>query len=137
VIECNTNKRNTMNVSVFQTLWGGLGLWFPVYHPESTIVRRAPALELYKRVFLSLSPQTCTGIVPYVLPRSFCGWPRTSLHLLDEGHNHLIVVFYMEGKLQSGRFPSTPFVGVCESLKLLSRYISNLIFLGPLDEVNL
>jgi len=32
-------------------------------------------------------------IVPKVLPRSLCGWPRTSLHLLKEGHNHLIVRF--------------------------------------------
>ena len=32
-------------------------------------------------------------IVPYVLPRSLCGWPRTSLHLLEEGHNHPIVRF--------------------------------------------
>jgi len=40
------------------SLGGGLGLWFQVYHRESTIVRRAPALTLYKRVFLSLSPHT-------------------------------------------------------------------------------
>jgi len=33
-------------------LWGGLGLWFPVYHPESTIVRPAPALKLCERVIL-------------------------------------------------------------------------------------
>jgi len=32
-------------------------------------------------------------IVPNSLPRSLCGWPRTSLHLLEEGHNHLIVRF--------------------------------------------
>ena len=31
--------------------------------------------------------------VPDVLPRSLCGWPRTSLHLLEEGHNHPIVHF--------------------------------------------
>ena len=37
-------------------LWGGLGLWFPVYHP---IVRRAPALTLCERVFLFTSPYTC------------------------------------------------------------------------------
>jgi len=33
------------------------------------------------------------NIVPDVLPRSLCGWPRTSLHLLEEGHNHPIVRF--------------------------------------------
>jgi len=54
-------------------LWGGgLGLWVPVYHPESTIVRQAPAVTLYKRVFLSLSPHTCTlcsmfSLDPYVV----------------------------------------------------------------------
>jgi len=58
--ECNTNKSNIINVSVFRTLGGGLGLWFPFYHPKSTTVRRAPALTLYQRVFLSLSPHTCT-----------------------------------------------------------------------------
>jgi len=31
--------------------------------------------------------------VPDVLPRSLCGWPRTSLYLLEEGHNHPIVRF--------------------------------------------
>ena len=32
-------------------------------------------------------------IVPKVLPRSLCGWPRKSLHLLGEGHNRPIVRF--------------------------------------------
>ena len=32
-------------------------------------------------------------IVPNVLPRSLCSWPCTSLHLLNEGHNHTIVRF--------------------------------------------
>jgi len=45
---------------MYLTLGWGLGLRFPVYHPESTIVRRAPALTLYERMFLSLSPHTCT-----------------------------------------------------------------------------
>ena len=31
--------------------------------------------------------------VPNVLPRSLCSWPLTSLHLLEEGHNHPIVRF--------------------------------------------
>jgi len=30
-------------------------------------------------------------IVPNALPRSLYGWPRKSLHLLEEGHNHPIV----------------------------------------------
>jgi len=60
-------------------------------HAESTIVRLAPALTLYERVFLSLSSHV--HIVPNVLPRSLCGWSRTSLHLLEQGHNHLIVRF--------------------------------------------
>jgi len=81
-------------VFVFRTLGGGLGLWFPVYHPESTIVRRPPALTLNKCVFLSLSPHTPpVRIAPYVLPPSLCGWPCTSLHLLEEGHDNTIVRF--------------------------------------------
>jgi len=28
-----------------------------------------------------------------VLPQSLCGWPYTSLHLLEERHNHPIVRF--------------------------------------------
>ena len=32
-------------------------------------------------------------LVPNVLPRSLCGWPRTSLHLLQEGQIHPIVRF--------------------------------------------
>jgi len=43
-----------------------------------------------------LSISSHVHIVPNVLPRSLCSWPRTSLHLLDsveEGHNHPIVRF--------------------------------------------
>jgi len=32
-------------------------------------------------------------IVPDVLPRSLGGWPCTSMYLLEEGNNHLIVRF--------------------------------------------
>jgi len=32
-------------------------------------------------------------IVPDILPRSLCGWNRTSLHLLEEGNNNLSVRF--------------------------------------------
>ena len=70
VIECNTKKKYTINVSVFRSLGGCFGLSFPVYCSH-------------------------VHIVPYVLPRSLCGWPRTSLHLplLEEGHNYAIVRF--------------------------------------------
>ena len=40
-----------------------------------------------------LSISSHVHIVPNVLPRSLCSWPRTSLHLLGEGHNHPIVHF--------------------------------------------
>ena len=36
-----------MNESVLRTLGEDLGLWQPVSHPESTIVRRAPALTFH------------------------------------------------------------------------------------------
>ena len=42
-------------------------------------------------VRLSISSHVHT--VPDVLPWSLCGWPRTSLHLLEEGDNHPIVRF--------------------------------------------
>ena len=71
--------------------WGGLGLWFPVYHPESTIIRRAPALTLYEHVFLSPSPHTCTLCPTFSLDPSV--WPCKPLHLLEEGQNHPIVCF--------------------------------------------
>ena len=70
-------------------LWGVFGLWFPVYYPESTMVRRAPALTLCEHVLLTTTPYTC-ALCPMF---SLCGWPRTSLHLLEEGQNHLIVRF--------------------------------------------
>ena len=70
-------------------LWGVFGLWFPVYYPESTMVRRAPALTLCEHELLTTTPYTC-ALCPMF---SLCGWPRTSLHLLEEGQNHLIVRF--------------------------------------------
>jgi len=74
-------------------LWGGgLGLWFPIYHPESTIVRRAPSFDALQAC-VPLSISSHVHIVPNVLPRSLCGWPCTSLHLLKEGKNHPIVRF--------------------------------------------
>ena len=51
----------------------GLGLRFPVYHSEPTIDRRALALTLYARVFLSLSPQTCTLCSMFSLDPSVVG----------------------------------------------------------------
>ena len=60
-------------MSVSRSLGGGLGLRFPVYHPESTIVRRVPALTFYKRVFLSLSPHTCTFCLMFSLDPSVVG----------------------------------------------------------------
>jgi len=55
-------------------LWGGgLGLWCPLYHPEPTIDRRALVLTLYARVFLSLSPHTCTLCPMFSLDPSVVG----------------------------------------------------------------
>jgi len=52
---------------------GGLRLRIPFYHPESTIVRRAPALTLYESVFLSLPPYTCTLCLMFYLDPSVVG----------------------------------------------------------------
>jgi len=54
-------------------LWGGLGLWFPVYYPQSTIGRRAPALMLCERAFLFSSPYTCTLCLVFSLDPSVVG----------------------------------------------------------------
>ena len=54
-------------------LWGGLGLWFQVYHPESTIIRRGPALTLCECVFLSTFPYTCTLCPMFSLDPSVVG----------------------------------------------------------------
>ena len=77
------------NVSVFRTLGEDLGLWFSIYHPESTIVRRTLALTLYKRVFLSLSPHTCTvcpmfSLDPFVVPCT-C-WRKDTITRLCASH---------------------------------------------------
>ena len=82
-------------MSVFRTLGGGLGLWFWVYHPESTIVRRAPgpALTLYERVFLSLSLYTCTLCLMFSLDPSVVGltppctcWRKDTITRLCASH---------------------------------------------------
>jgi len=42
-------------------LWGGSWIAITSYHPVSTIIRRAPTLTIYDRVFLSPPwPHTCT-----------------------------------------------------------------------------
>ena len=74
------------------------GLWGRVLDCDSQFtVLSPPSFDgpsfdaLWACVPLSISSHV--HIVPDVLPRSLCGWPRTSLHLLEEGHNHPIVRF--------------------------------------------
>jgi len=55
------------------TKGGGLGLWLLIYHLESTVVRGAPALTLYERVFLSFSPHTGTLCPMFSLDPSVVG----------------------------------------------------------------
>jgi len=51
-----------------------------------------PSIDaLWACVPLSISSHV--HILPDVLPWSLCGWPRNSLHLLEEGHNRPIVCF--------------------------------------------
>ena len=82
--------QNTINVSVFRTLGGGSWIVMPslpiwIYHCST-----GPSLDaLWACVPLSISLHV--NIVPDVLPRSFCGWPCASLHLLEEAHDHLIL----------------------------------------------
>ena len=76
-------------------LWGGLGLWFPVYHLESTIVRRAPGLTLYERGFLFPSPHTCTLCLIFSLYSSVVGlanpctcWRKDTITWLSRCASH-------------------------------------------------
>jgi len=75
---------------VYFGLWGGLGSWFPVDHPGSTIVWRP---QLWHSQCVPLSISLSVHILPNVLPRFLCDWPRKSLHLLFEGQNYPIVRF--------------------------------------------
>ena len=76
-------------------LWGGVldcDSQFTILSLPSDDCSMGPSFDaLQACVPLSISSHVHT--VPDVLPRSFCGWPRTSLHLLEEGHNHPIVRF--------------------------------------------
>ena len=70
-------EKASINVPVFRTLgvsWMTLGLWFLIYHPESAIVRRAPALTLCERVFLLTSTYTCTLCPLFCLDPSDVGF---------------------------------------------------------------
>jgi len=75
-----------------------VGLWFLVYHPgviPLSFDRHSDgpsfdALWALVPLYTSLHGH----IVPNILSRSpLCGWPRNSLYLLEEGHNHPIVRF--------------------------------------------
>jgi len=89
------------------------GLWVGVLDPSSqftilrsTIVRRAPALTLYERVFLSLSPHTCTlcpmfSLDPCVVglaPSCTC-WRKDKITQLCASHTCVTwpLVFFLTG----------------------------------------
>ena len=73
-------------------LWGGSWIMIPSLlswvHHRST----SPSIDALQAC-VPLSISSHVHIVPNVLPRSLCGCPRISLHLLEEGHNHSIVRF--------------------------------------------
>ena len=72
----------------------GGGPWIVIPSLPSWVHYRltGPSFDaLWACVPLSISSHV--RIVPDILPRSLCGWPRTSLQLLEEGHNHPIVRF--------------------------------------------
>jgi len=58
-----------------------------VHHPSTG--PSFDALQACVPLFIS----SHVHIVPNVLPGSLCSWPRTSVHLLEEGHNHPILRF--------------------------------------------
>jgi len=63
------------------------------YADEHDKLQASITLEKQKGVEMGLNQITGLTIVPNVLPRSLCGWPRTFSYLLEEGHNHPIVRF--------------------------------------------
>ena len=78
-------------MSVFQTLGGSwivvpsLPSW--VYHCSTD-----PSFDALQGC-VPLSISSHVHILLYVLSQSLCGWPRTSLHLLEEVHNQPIMRF--------------------------------------------
>ena len=73
-------------------LWGGVldcDSQFTILSPPSSTGPSFDALQ----ACVPLSISSHVHIVSNVLSRSLCSWPCTSLHLLEEGHNHLVVRF--------------------------------------------
>jgi len=73
-------------------LWGGP--WIVIPSLPSWVHHRSTGVKfdaLQACVLVSIS--SYVHIVSNVLPRSLCSWPRTSLHLLEEGHSHPVVRF--------------------------------------------
>ena len=73
-------------------LWGGVlncDSQFTILSPPSFDDSSFDALQACVPVSIS----SHVHIVPNVLPRSLFSWPRTSLHLLEEGQNHPIMRF--------------------------------------------
>jgi len=72
----------------------GGGSWIVIPSLPSSVHYRStgPSFDALW-AFVPLSISSHVHIVPDVLPRSLCGWPRTSVHLLEEGHNRPIVRF--------------------------------------------
>jgi len=78
-------------VSVFRNLGVLLdcGFYFTILIPLSFVGPSFDALWACVPPYISLH----VYIVPDDLPRSLCGWPHKSVHLLEEGQNHMIVRF--------------------------------------------
>ena len=73
-------------------LWGVLDCdsHFTILSPLSF---DEPHLWCSVSVCSSVHPLKRAHCAQYFLPRSLCGWPGKSLHLLEEGQNHPIVRF--------------------------------------------
>jgi len=102
VTEYNTNKTNTINVSDFWTLGGS---WIVILSLPSWVHYHStgPSLDaLWASVPLYISLHV--HVVPNVLLQSLCGWPRKSLHPLEEAQNHPIVHFAYLRHMLRGEF---------------------------------
>jgi len=92
-----SNKSNINQSRICKIQWmcylsDSRGVWIvipslPSWVHHRSIVHSFDALWACAPVYIS----SLVHVVPNVLPRSLCAWPRTCVHLLEEGHNHPIM----------------------------------------------
>jgi len=85
-------------ISKIQWIYPSSGLWGGVLDCDSQFTILSSLSFDRPQLWRSVSVCSCIYLLTrahcaWFFPQSLCGWPRTSLHLLEEGHNHSIVRF--------------------------------------------